>query len=105
MTTKAILVLTGRLIILAIIIWIVWSQVRLGLPLQWVAIFFGGILAIGNALSFVTEPLIRKLIPDIDARQRKVFGYTPSPRAVIAKRVILIGLGTAAAAWGLLTPL
>ena len=101
MMIKAILVLAARLIVLALVIWIVWVLV---LPLQWVAILFGGLLAFGNALSFLTEPLIRKVIPDIDARQRALVGYSLSPRIVIVKRVVLIVLGAAAAIWGLTNP-
>ncbi len=104
MTTRAILVLAARLVALAFVIWIVSSLVVLGLPLQWVAIFLGGTLAIANVLSFLIEPLMRKAIPDLDARQRAIFGYALPRRVLIAIRIAYIVLGSAAAAWGLTTP-
>jgi hypothetical protein len=105
MKTRTALILALRLVVLAIAIWLIATLVDFGLPLQWVAIFVGGSLAIGSVLTFLIEPLMRKAIPDLDARQRAIVGFVLPRRVVVAIRIAYIVLGSAAAAWGLTAPL
>lgn len=105
MKTWAVVIIAIRIAALAFTIWVLSILVGQGLPLQWVAIFFGGILAFGSALAFLVEPFMRRAVPDLEARERALLGYSVPRRVVIPIRIAYLVLGSAAAVWGLTTPL
>jgi|688.fasta_scaffold804216_1 hypothetical protein len=103
MPIRAYVIIAVRLIVLAGLVWLVSVLVSAGLPLQWVAIFFGGIFVLTSALGLVFNPMIYRAFPHYEERFAGVVGYRMPRRVRIALMIAYLILGGAALAWGLIT--
>lgn len=103
MKLRGIIVITVRIASVLFVAWLCWVLVRLGFPLQWLAIGIGGALAGSAALSFLVQPLFDRAVPDIDAKWRAQLGYSVPRTVQNAVRIAFIVFGGAAAIWGFVT--
>ncbi|MDQ3124276.1 MAG: hypothetical protein M3Q74_01540 [Pseudomonadota bacterium] len=103
MPIRAYVIIAVRLIVLAGMVWFVSVLVRSGLPLQWVATFFGGIFVLTSAAGLVFNPVIYRAFPQYEERAAAVVGYRLPRRVQTALMIAYLVLGGAALAWGLST--
>lgn len=102
MPLRAYVIIAVRIFVLLGLIWGVWLLLRAGLPLSWVAIFFGGAMSFAAIVGLLLDPAFRRAFPTYYASQKAAFGYSLPPRVLFAIRVAYVVLGGAALIWGLM---